>query len=567
MMSSWIRYKCKWLFCLPLFSVIMLACSSGSGSGNSSNPKIPPPGISEEGLFTCFADGDDPCGCLIQNDGSSDPLMWYRYSSTKAYNFTEANSTFIADFNSGQGHCGYKDWRIPSIIISPQANQNLYFGENGLSGDFAALANYASAHGYPYTTNLATWLNQNGFGNGADKNIQSSGYWSRNTYLNSNDLLTWFTSMSSGSVSIIPLYRNNYFILPVRGGGSFLTWNSVGNQVASDNVVTYTHIAINPSNNQPYIAYADYARRLTVKTYQEGWQPVIDQVLSSLTYTLSIAFDRSTPSQLYAVYHDGGVTIKRFNGSDWKNLGMAGSSDNANNYISNKGIAINPLNNHPYVVFTDSENANKATVAEYTGNSWENVGNPGFSAGAAIDTSIVFNPSNNQPYVVYRDGGNSNKVTVMTFNGTSWENVGNPGFSSGEIRYADIAFDRSNPSQPYVIYIEKDNLQVEVKRFNGSIWESLVNQRYPLGPGYYPSIAVNPINNQPYFVFTDGYHDGKATVMTFNGREWETVGNPGFSAGVAQYTNLAINPVNNQLYVIYQDIANLGRATIMTFTN
>jgi len=45
---------------------------------------------------------------------------------------------------------------------------------------------------------------------------------------------------------------------------------------------------------------------------------------------------------------------------------------------------------------------------------WKNVGNAGFSSGAADYTSLALSPIG-QPYVAYSDGGNSWKATVKKF--------------------------------------------------------------------------------------------------------------------------------------------------------
>jgi hypothetical protein len=49
----------------------------------------------------------------------------------------------------------------------------------------------------------------------------------------------------------------------------------------------------------------------------------------------------------------------------------------------------------------------------YNGTSWVNVGNAGFTAGAATWISLAFNGST--PYVAYTDYGNGDKTTVMAY--------------------------------------------------------------------------------------------------------------------------------------------------------
>ena len=85
----------------------------------------------------------------------------------------------------------------------------------------------------------------------------------------------------------------------------------------------------------------------------------------------------------------------------------------------------------PYVAYSDYPSLyGKLTVKKFDGSDWVNVGPAGFSAGLALSTSLVFSPAN-EPYVAYNDGGNSDKATVMKFDGTHWVNVGIAGFSAG----------------------------------------------------------------------------------------------------------------------------------------
>jgi hypothetical protein len=63
------------------------------------------------------------------------------------------------------------------------------------------------------------------------------------------------------------------------------------------------------------------------------------------------------------------------------------------------------------------------TVMKFDGTNWVNVGNAGFSSYAADYISLAFN-TDGQPYVAYMDSWNANKATAMTFDGTHWVNVG-----------------------------------------------------------------------------------------------------------------------------------------------
>lgn len=169
--------------------------------------------------FICIADGKDPCGCLKQNDGTSNPLVWYRYSSTSLYTFNEANQGFIKKFNY-DGHCGYRDWRIPSVITNSTLNKLPLNDSKDVSGDFADLVRYAVLRGYiSGNTSLAAWLNQHGFGDGWKVDIQGAKFWSDSFAIHDKNL-TYALTLNHNAGGLLEASNQNdsHFVLPVRGG-------------------------------------------------------------------------------------------------------------------------------------------------------------------------------------------------------------------------------------------------------------------------------------------------------------------------------------------------------------
>jgi len=124
----------------------------------------------------------------------------------------------------------------------------------------------------------------------------------------------------------------------------------------------------------------------------------------------------------------------------WQIVGSAGFSASAIHYLSFV-IASGVL----YVGYQDGSNGDgihngKATVMMFnTGtNTWQTVGNAGFSDMDALSTSLAVD--NGVPYLAYQDGYdedhiNNGKATVMKFyTGTNtWIPVGNKGFSDGSL--------------------------------------------------------------------------------------------------------------------------------------
>ena len=253
----------------------------------------------------------------------------------------------------------------------------------------------------------------------------------------------------------------------------------------------------------------------------------------------------------------------------WQNVGNEGFS--ARGGVSYTSLAFNPINSLPYVAYMDWGNSQKATVMMFNGTNWVNVGNAGFSAGEAFFTSLAFSLSNGQPYVAYSDNGNSSKATVMKFDGTNWMNVGNAGFSAGMAWYTSLAFSPSD-SLPYVAFEDGGNVgKATVMKFDGTNWVYVGAEDFSIGAASYESIAFSP-SGQPYVAFdNDILFTGGAIVMNFDGTNWVNVGvdTLRFSASSTSYTSLAFNPSNNQPYVAYSDNQFLphghGRATVMKF--
>ena len=71
----------------------------------------------------------------------------------------------------------------------------------------------------------------------------------------------------------------------------------------------------------------------------------------------------------------------------------------------------------PYVAYTDYANGTKATVMEYNSgtDSWDPVGDKGFSDALAIYPSLSLSMYNGTPYVSYSDGLVLGKATVMKY--------------------------------------------------------------------------------------------------------------------------------------------------------
>jgi hypothetical protein len=130
----------------------------------------------------------------------------------------------------------------------------------------------------------------------------------------------------------------------------------------------------------------------------------------------------------------------------------------------------------PYVAFKDCVNQNKASVKKFNGSDWINVGSKGFSEDEVWYIHLIFSEAG-IPFICYKDNGYLGKATVMNFDGLKWANVGDPGFSAGEVFWTDLAFDSTNIL--HVVFRDKetsfkatvmkyDSLFVDVNEVNES---------------------------------------------------------------------------------------------------
>jgi hypothetical protein len=347
-------------------------------------------------------------------------------------------------------------------------------------------------------------------------------------------------------------------------------WKNVGNAGFSAGAVGNTSLTFNFSDSLPYVAFCDwagtYGGAATVMKFDGvDWVNVGNEGFSAggVNYT-SLAFSPSDwmPYVAYSDYAatiSGAVTVMKFNGTNWVNVGNSGFSAGNANFVN---LAFSPTNNQPYVAYLDWGNSNKATVMRFDGTNWVNVGLPGFSAGSAFYTSLAFSSIDSMPYVAYKDYGNSQKATVMKFNGTTWVNVGNAGFSPGEVNYTSLAF--SSNGKPYVAYQDDaDSSKASVMKFDGNNWDYVGSEGFSRSGTGYTSLAISPYG-ELCLAYQDVAYNDYATMMKFDGTNWVNVGNAGFSAGGIAGTSLAFSP-DGKPYVAYMDDGNSDKATVMKY--
>ena len=237
-------------------------------------------------------------------------------------------------------------------------------------------------------------------------------------------------------------------------------WTSVGNEGFSQGTLYSSSLYVD--NGNPYVAYQDWAYdgKCTVMKFDgTNWVTVGNAGFSAGDIDIpSLYVYNGTPYVAYYDYYDDKVRVMKFNGTIWTSVGSTGfsSSSDPSLYI---------YNGTPYLAYTDKANGEKVTVMMFDGTNWVAVGTAGFSTGAAgIDIRCLYVDKDGTPYVAYSDGANGYKATVMMYNGTSWTNVGNAGFSAGAAHSLTLSVSNG---VPYVCYLDHANGdKVNVMKFS-----------------------------------------------------------------------------------------------------
>ncbi|WP_028606033.1 choice-of-anchor U domain-containing protein [Ottowia thiooxydans] len=253
-------------------------------------------------------------------------------------------------------------------------------------------------------------------------------------------------------------------------------WEAVGGAGFSAGAANQTSLTFGP-DGKPYVAHTDGANGLKASVMRlnslgTAWEAVGGAGFSA-DWALYISLSFGPDGKPYVAYQDRAngykASVMRLNsaGTAWEGVGGVGFSAGVALYTS---LSFGP-DGKPYVAYRDSANGNKASVMRLNsvGTAWEAVGGAGFSAGGAEYTSLSFGPDG-KPYVAYRDSTNGDKTSVMRLSsaGTAWEAIGEAGFSAGGAEDTSLAF--GPDGKPYVAYQDFENGRVAaVMRWTGTI--------------------------------------------------------------------------------------------------
>lgn len=336
-------------------------------------------------------------------------------------------------------------------------------------------------------------------------------------------------------------------------------WKYLGSAGFSLNAPYSDPVMALTTNNIPYVVYTDPDDgKLIVKRYEEGvWADAGTNIAADSSLYPNIAIGNA--NEPYLVYkdlaHNGYVTVKKLSGNTWTNVGMPGFAYTPA-YGNNLDIALDRDNN-PYVI-TDS--ASDVQVYRFDGTQWINLGfiATGSDYGLAVDTIT------NTPYVVF-DDFSSYRLSVMKYNNNGfWEFVGNRDFSVNNAFHPTIAIDKIGT--PVVALQEDDGFErLSVYKLNGSQWEYDGAPKFSKNHSHWVSLAFTK-NNLPVVAFTSSSFNQDGSVMNLTtGNAWDFVGKRGFAPLYSiQKKALAIDS-NDVAYLVFRDELNDNKVSVMKY--
>lgn len=249
--------------------------------------------------------------------------------------------------------------------------------------------------------------------------------------------------------------------------------------------------------------------------------------------------------------------------SQWVNVG--GNISHNQTYAANYGLAAD-TSGIPYVAFADMGNSYVVTVKKLDFG-WVNVGTPGFITGTGNSglfyspgIAIAVNPIDNNPWIALADGDHDNKISVMRFNGTSWVYVGAPGFTNQVSCGVKIGF--TSDGTAYIVYNACfDGGGISVMRYANNSWNYAGPSNF--ASGNYFNMVIAP-NDRISVAYQDFNNDQKLTIRSLVSGSWIVNGTAGISDGEVQNVNITADAAND-LYVCYVDYSLNNRLRVKKF--
>lgn len=325
-------------------------------------------------------------------------------------------------------------------------------------------------------------------------------------------------------------------------------WENVGGgSVISTGGSSFNNLCISPTGKY-FISYYDVAAaKGSVQMFDgNAWSYVGGSPGITNSYATYNSLSVAPNGNIYYTNQGTGLEVREFNGNVWSQLLSPTTST-----VNYQASAVSPSN----VLFTYATH-NSGTVQRFVNGAWEQVGNTGFSGGAAFAEMVIGN--NNKVYTcnvasvvkVYENTTTAGSADNWTLVGGSIVDAA----SSSEQYNSDIAIDNNN--NLYVAYVSNsaNGQKLNVKKFNGTAWVQVGNANFSSGRVQHIAIAVTPTGT-PYVVASrwenDDFSRNAVYKLDAATQTWGTFGGSFISDGQAVYNDLAYDKTNNYLVLAY----------------
>ncbi len=291
-----------------------------------------------------------------------------------------------------------------------------------------------------------------------------------------------------------------------------------------------------------------------------------------------ISFD--SKGMAYVAYVNGTkLTIKKFNGSTWEQIGVVGECTTEMS-VKTHGFSIFVHQDQPYVAFVDAARGNAVTIVKYNGKTWEFVGVPGFLPPVEADKHqayaqgvwlYFFKGEMFLGYHYYSEFNWNNYGAVFKEDAGSWRLVfGSLG--SSYCRYIQFTdsdnelylahdygvrkYDPINKTfnlvgeslyRPSVAVLDGivyagaySGAYIQACKYNGVCWEFIPTPSMEqASAAIIRPIQVEEYNGLLLCSYVHGY--GDITVKTYDGEKWTILGKEDFTTGGNLIYDLKVN--------------------------
>ena len=331
-------------------------------------------------------------------------------------------------------------------------------------------------------------------------------------------------------------------------------------------------------------------------SFAQSWQEV------GTLPTLSNSWNGDTElilenDSLFASFYEGidkDIFVKQWDGTTWSQLGGVVETDVDYHSMVRHNSTL-------YVAYSDADEGNKMSVKKFNGTTWELVGLAGFTTGSASQISMAFHQNN--PYIAYNDA--TTNLTLKMFDGTNWTTV-TENITNWNVGDVNLDFWGNNPSIAYR-ELENNTYRAVFTSKIGTFWTEDVD----LTTGICGNVNMMIHNSEPYVAYTDQdgkaivqkkgvstwtalggvvtdsicdyldmeIHDGtpyvsfrevpswKLRVLKFDGTDWAGMDLTSGEVGSYEsfYTSIEVEPSTGNPIVLFSDKLNDEKATVLRF--